>query len=141
MSKHPSLDIVKSYGTELSGKQIVLCLHYSLRTSHLHRDASIILPVLLICRLQLSLQHTKQFAFQIVQYHNFLQCLMMDVFSFLLLQEVCDPAGSSRLVFHFFYYTIRATDIPRSHLPTTPLSLKHKTRRASWVANFLKEQK
>ena len=26
MSKHPSLDIVESYGTELSGKQIVLCV-------------------------------------------------------------------------------------------------------------------
>ena len=26
MSKHPSLDIVESYGTQLSGKKIVLCV-------------------------------------------------------------------------------------------------------------------
>ena len=26
MTKHPSLDIVESYGTELSGKKIVLCV-------------------------------------------------------------------------------------------------------------------
>jgi len=26
MTKHPSLDIVESYGTELSGKKIVLCI-------------------------------------------------------------------------------------------------------------------
>ena len=26
MSKHPSLDIVESHGTELSGKKIVLCV-------------------------------------------------------------------------------------------------------------------
>ena len=26
MSRHPSLDIVESYGTELSGKKIVLCV-------------------------------------------------------------------------------------------------------------------
>ena len=26
MTKHPSLDIVESYGTEISGKKIVLCV-------------------------------------------------------------------------------------------------------------------
>ena len=26
MTKHPSLDIVESYGTELSGKKVVLCV-------------------------------------------------------------------------------------------------------------------
>ena len=26
MTRHPSLDIVESYGTELTGKKIVLCL-------------------------------------------------------------------------------------------------------------------
>jgi len=34
MSKHPSLDIVESYGTELSGKKIVYALQAQLQPTN-----------------------------------------------------------------------------------------------------------